>query len=382
MRVLHIFPEYLPPTMPWARQQILHTPDVEAHIAGLTYLADTGETDAGLRWPNPRYAYPQCLQGLVHLGLRKLGGYEKALGRYLTAQSIEVLHCHFGNMGADYVHLAGQVGIPGLVSFYGFDYHRILQERPAYRSCYRLMFAAAAAILCEGPYAAGQLERLGCPAHKIRIVPMGVDLRAIPFRVRNKEVGKLRLVQVAGIAPYKGQLQAVQAFARALRVYPDMRLDLYGPVRDKRYAHLVEAYIRRAGLSGKVSLSGGIPYGQLHAILEKSQVFLHPSMHAPSGDCEGGAPVVLLDAQASGMPVIATRHCDIPSEVAHGESGLLAEEGDVEALSEAILAFAGMEEPLYKAFALCARKKMESGFCVVSSGKKVRDCYKDLVAKV
>lgn len=382
MRVLHVFPEYLPPTMPWARQRILHTPDVEAHIAGLTYLGHPEESAAGVCWPNPRYVYPQLLQGLAHLGLRKFGGYETALLRYLKAHSIDLLHCHFGNMGADYVHLAVRAGIPGLVSFYGFDYRRILRERPDYRFRYRRMFAAASAILCEGPYAAGQLEGLGCPAHKIQIVPMGVDLSALPFVVRHKQVGKLRLVQVAGIAPYKGQLQAVQAFRQALRVYPDMHLDVYGPVRDKRYARSVQAYIRQEGLSDKVSLSGGIPYSQLHQILEKSEVFLHPSMHTSSGDCEGGAPVVLLDAQASGMPVIATRHCDIPSEVGHEESGLLTEEGDVEALAAAILAFAGMGDAAYKAFALRARRKMEAGFCIASSGRSVRDCYINSLRKV
>ena len=381
MRVLHVFPEYLPLTMPWARQQIRHTPEVEAYIAGLTYLSDTGGTEVGVRWPNPRYAYPNPLQGLAHLGLRKFGGYDRALLRYLKAYSIDLLHCHFGNMGADYIHLAVRAGIPGLVSFYGFDYRRILQERPVYRLRYERMFAAAAAILCEGPYAAGQLEHLGCPPPKIRIVPMGVDLSAIPFLVRHKQVGALRLVQVAGIAPYKGQLQAVQAFGQALHTYPDMRLDLYGPVRDERYAHLVAAYIRQEGLQDNVSLSGAIPYGQLPQVLEKSQVFLHPSMHAPSGDCEGGAPVVLLDAQANGMPIIATRHCDIPSEVAHGESGLLTKEGDVEALSAAIRVFAGMGDSEYKTFALQARRKMESDFCIASCGKKVLDCYQEWLKK-
>ncbi len=53
-------------------------------------------------------------------------------------------------------------------------------------------------------------------------------------------------------------------------------------------------------------------------------------------DCEGGAPVVLLDAQATGMPVISTTHCDIPDEVVHGETGLLSPEKDVGALAELI----------------------------------------------
>ena len=37
-------------------------------------------------------------------------------------------------------------------------------------------------------------------------------------------------------------------------------------------------------------------------------------------DCEGGAPIVLLDAQATGLPIISTKHCDIPDEVSHKKS--------------------------------------------------------------
>ena len=77
--------------------------------------------------------------------------------------------------------------------------------------------------------------------------------------------------------------------------------------------------------------------------MERCHVLLQASLTAADGDGEGGAPVVLLDAQASGLPVVATRHADIPEYVLDGRSGLLAPEGDVEALAGCIGAM--VEDP-------------------------------------
>jgi colanic acid/amylovoran biosynthesis glycosyltransferase len=53
---------------------------------------------------------------------------------------------------------------------------------------------------------------------------------------------------------------------------------------------------------------------------------------AADGDTEGGAPVSIIEAMASGMPVVATTHCDIPAIVSNNHSGLLVPERDVDAL--------------------------------------------------
>ena len=60
--------------------------------------------------------------------------------------------------------------------------------------------------------------------------------------------------------------------------------------------------------------------------LQSYQVPLQPSQTASNGDMEGGAPVSLLEAQAAKIPVVATRHADIPTYVLDGKTGLLAQE--------------------------------------------------------
>jgi colanic acid/amylovoran biosynthesis glycosyltransferase len=63
-------------------------------------------------------------------------------------------------------------------------------------------------------------------------------------------------------------------------------------------------------------------------------VFLNPSRHAADGDAEGGFPVILTELMASGMPIVATDHCDAPELVRDGETGLIAEENNVPMLTE------------------------------------------------
>jgi colanic acid/amylovoran biosynthesis glycosyltransferase len=63
-------------------------------------------------------------------------------------------------------------------------------------------------------------------------------------------------------------------------------------------------------------------------------IVIAPSITGRDGDTEGGAPVVVIEAQAAGIPVVGTMHCDIPNIVVDEETGLLCEERDVETLAD------------------------------------------------
>jgi colanic acid/amylovoran biosynthesis glycosyltransferase len=67
---------------------------------------------------------------------------------------------------------------------------------------------------------------------------------------------------------------------------------------------------------------------------------MQPSVTASNGDTEGGAPVSILEGMAAGLPVIATRHADIPNTVVEGENALLAPERRPDVLSEALIEIA------------------------------------------
>ncbi len=366
-------------TMIWAFQQIRHIPDVETHIAGLSYLPDSYHDPQFKYWPNPKYRFPGILQNGIHIVLRKTRGYDRLLAAYIRNEGIDILHAHFGHIGADYSGLGKRLGIPVVVSFYGFDYGRILQEKPRYRKAYLRMFRQAGAVTCEGPFAAGQLERLGCPSSRIRQIPLGVDTEKIPVFRRRKEAGRLRLIQVATITPRKGHLLGLDALEIALGMGVDISLDCYGPVEDAHLASRIRRRIAAGPLAGKVRFLDPVPYFQLHALLQDYDLFFQPSVFSPNGDCEGGAPIALLDAQATGMPVVATRHCDIPFEVEHGQTGLLGAENDASELAAHLTAFARMDQPAYDAFCAQARRKIETGFPVELGAGLLAGLYSELL---
>jgi colanic acid/amylovoran biosynthesis glycosyltransferase len=79
------------------------------------------------------------------------------------------------------------------------------------------------------------------------------------------------------------------------------------------------------------------PHDDVIARLVSSTVLIHPSVTASDGDSEGGAPTILLEAQAIGTPIVTTRHADIPYVVPEGPGVWLCDEHDVDALGRSLV---------------------------------------------
>ena len=84
---------------------------------------------------------------------------------------------------------------------------------------------------------------------------------------------------------------------------------------------------------------------------------------------------MLLDAQATGMPVIATTHCDIPDEVIHNETGLLTAERDVEGLVNSIRYFYELDNSQYRFFSVKARKHVAENFDCKQNAAQLKETY-------
>jgi len=99
-------------------------------------------------------------------------------------------------------------------------------------------------------------------------------------------------------------------------------------------------------------------------------------------DCEGGAPIVLLDAQATGMPVISTTHCDIPEEVVHNKTGLLCPEKNIIALAEAMKFFYRMTQCDFDVFASAAREHVSANYNIILNAAKLQKIYETCILKL
>lgn len=380
--VMHLFGVYLPMTENWCYRLIKYLPDTRLYI-----VAERSENEAHFVLPNslvlvmptaewPRAPYRPIAAGvkLICLLLRKI--WMRLVIHFARKSSL--IHAHFSFMGWNYLQLSIACKVPMVVSYYGYDYECLPNRDPVWKERYAEMFQRAAMFITEGNVARGKLVGMGCPPEKVRVVHLGVETALIPFFRRTKRAGELKLIQVATFTEKKGHDTTVNAFMLAAKSCPEMTLTLVGNDKEGIRARLQKA-IRDAGMNERVEFIDAIDFKKLHLFLKPYHLFVHPSEYARNGDSEGGAPVVLLDAQATGMPVLATNHCDIPEEVIHGETGMLVAEGDFQALAREMERFYWMAEAEYAAFCERARRHVEAQYEAADSGRVLQEVYAEVV---
>jgi PST family polysaccharide transporter len=244
-----------------------------------------------------------------------------------------LIHAHFGPTGVMALPIARALDLPLVTTFYGYDLSA-LGRQPQWRRAYGELFGRGDCFLVEGPFMRQRLIGLGCPEEKIRIQRIAIDLELFPYRPRQWGGGPVILLQVGRLVEKKGYDVALTAFAEVHRRYPRTEFHIIGegPLRER-----LQARIGELGLTGAVLLLGAMSRRAYIAHAERCHILIQPSVTAENGDDEGGAPTVLLEMQASGMPIVATRHADIPHVVVEGESAVLVPERDPDALAQAIL---------------------------------------------
>ena len=332
-----------------------------------------------IKFPIGKIANPECLfrRRLVNkLISLLLTAYPHYLQR--KCGQCDVIHSHFAPVGWQYRKLAQQMGIPHVVSFYGFDYELIPFSKPKWKQRYQELFQSADMFICEGENGGAILRQSGCPPEKIQIARLGVDVNRIEVERRAKKPKELHLVQIAAFKEKKGHRYTIAAFIKALRSCPNMTLTLVGGERDGSKS-IARREVEASGVSERITFIDCIDYKNLHSFLENYHVFIHPSHYTKKMDCEGGAPIVLLDAQATGMPIISTEHCDIPDEVIHDRTGLLGQEKDITSIVAAINRLYFMNQAEYDGFALRAREHVEEHYDIRKNAKTIAKLYDKVI---
>jgi colanic acid/amylovoran biosynthesis glycosyltransferase len=254
---------------------------------------------------------------------------EKRLGQAVAARTPTVIHGHFGWSAWATLPLRRDLGIPLVTTFYGADMSSRPRDPNVARE-YGQLFAEGDLFLVEGPHMRDCLVRLGAPAEKTRVQHIGVDVSAIEFLERRApNHGPTRILMCSSFNEKKGITYGIEALAQCRDKDSVLTIAGDGPLRP-----LIEQTVVRCGLTDRVELVGFVDHAGFLALARDAHIFMAPSVTAADGDSEGGAPTVLLEAQASGLPVVSTWHADIPAVVKDGESGYLVPERDSASLAE------------------------------------------------
>lgn len=334
--VAHLIGVFLPPTANWLYEQM------RVARARSIVLSKTRERPREFPW-EPVYSLDagSAWRRAGNRVARRVVGHYPDWHRAARREEVALLHAHFGPMGLHGLKLSRRLGAPLLTSFYGVDIWKHKRGEAGLRERYRPLFAEGAGFLAEGPAAAERLASLGCPPDKVYIHRLGVDLGSIPFARRARaDAGPMRVLMAARFSEKKGMPYGVEAFCRVASENPRFALTIVGgpgaAVEERRIESEIHDIIERYGLASRVTFTGMLDRNALRALFPGHDIFLHPSVRAADGDAEGGHPVVITEAAASGLPTIATTHCDIPQIVRHGETGWLCPERDADALAGAL----------------------------------------------
>ncbi len=250
-----------------------------------------------------------------------------------------VMHGHWvvpgGAMAA-----AAAPHLPLVVSLHGSDVYVAERSALAGRVARRAFARAGWLTACSADLR-DRAVRLGADPDRSEVVPYGVDAgRFAPSesaRAARRAAlgipGQASLVVAAGrFVRKKGFEFLIDALAPLAGRFPDVALVLAGA------GDLDEEYRRRArarGVADRVRFPGALLQDELAALLAAADVIAVPSVRDDAGNVDG-LPNVVLEALASGTPLVATPAGGIGAVVTHGETGLLVAERDVAGLAEAI----------------------------------------------
>ena len=364
---------------------VLH-PDVERYglLGATTYPVESlgpRQFLASLRAPSHSGGDSSTGVGLA-LGLIGQGVAERSVklirnGAALAPLGIhDIVHCHFGPSGVVGARLQAAHVLGGklVTTFYGYDVTSFVRKKGV--GVYRRLFSRGDLFLALSEVMKERLHELGCLRDRIVIHHLGVQLDRFPHTThQSDEAEPLRLISVARLAEKKGLEYAIRAVARLEAAGKKVRLDIVGngPRRES-----LNRLIRDLSIEESVHLLGWRSQPEVQVLLRQADILLAPSVTAVNGDQEG-TPTVLLEAMATGLPIVATRHGGIPEQVIDGEQGYLVPERDVEALVERLSHLAD-HPSLRREMGDRGRRRVQEAFDMETLNDRLVQLYSKLLA--
>ncbi|GAA4436259.1 glycosyltransferase [Bremerella cremea] len=243
-----------------------------------------------------------------------------------------VVHAHFGPRGWEALPLCRKHSIPLVTSFYGRDASAIPSEGN-WRKRYDELFFEGDAFVVEGPAMKQRLVRLGAPCDRVHIVPL-ICRDGYEFRERSCPPEEMiRFAFVGRFVEKKGLPVLLQALQRAKEKLGAFSLAVIGDGDDRKQ---MEELAAQLGIAAEVEFRGFCSRSEMISQLSNADVLVAPSRIASDGDTEGGAPTILVEAMAMGLPIVGTTHADIPF-VCSAYQDYLAEENDVAGLASQLV---------------------------------------------
>lgn len=248
----------------------------------------------------------------------------------LLDEEFDILHCHFGPKGRIGAILK-QVGVPGrlVVSIHGYG----ARQAERYPEQYVDLFETADLFLANSMYTYNRLVSAGAPERRVAHHPLGIDVESVPFKwgaeaaETTETADTVQVITVARLVELKGIDSSIKAIGRLTdRVDAEIEYHIVGDGEERT---ALEELTDDLGLSDTVTFHGHMNRNEVIRMLVDADLFVLPSLEEAFG-------MVLLEAQAVGLPIVATEVGGIPEVVREDETAILVPPDDEEALADGV----------------------------------------------
>lgn len=241
------------------------------------------------------------------------------------------VHAHFTSPAADVAMIVAELGAGERPASWSFSAHGAdIQETDQRALAEKIRHATR--VVCVSDYGRSQLMAIVDPDHwpKIEVVHCGLNLDDFPPSQRVRRDGRVRILNVGRLVSVKGQALLLEAVKLAAERGLDVGLTIVG---DGPLMASLRQTARRLDIGDRVEFAGRVGQDDIAAHYQAADLFCLPSLRE-------GVPVVLMEAMASGVPVIASQIMGIPELVEDEVTGLLVPPGRPDLMADAIIRLA------------------------------------------
>jgi len=371
MRILHIFDDYgtpgeralagqgsVPTVVYYLAKYVAERHDVtilerdngglteEEFIDGIRYMRINADKLSAAPY---RLIKSPC--GLMELA-RDAFDVARKINRFLRKEDFDVVHVHFPFATCILVTLnrgvRKQMIYTAHTSEHRLGMSKLLRPPRVVQlfspDIYLMKRVKKVVILNEG-FKTKLIEK-GFEKEKLEVIPNGVNVK--DFDVSADEIrkakekyaiaGKVSVLFAGNIVPLKGVDRLVKAAEIVLKDHKDVVFLIAGNLEiDKKFSQAIVNYVNDRGLSNDFRVVGFIPHRHLRILYAACDIFVLPSLAE-------GQPLALLEAMASGKPLIGSNVGGIPMQIRDGWNGFLVEPGNEKVLAEKIEYLIGNEE--------------------------------------
>ena len=303
----------------------------------------------------------------------------RTLRRLVKSREFDLVHGHWVVPNGLIVS-AASLPVPTAVGLHGSDV--FLAEKAGVRSLVKWALGRTELLTGCSPELVDRICNIGFDSARARVIPYGVDTEQFSPDPQKRELWRQKLgipvsavvgLGVGRMVTKKGFHVLLEVIPELLQRVPELHLILAGDGdRLGEFRRLMEPYPDR------VHFPGVIYRDTLPDLYRAADFFVLPAVHDAKGNVDG-LPNVILEAMASGLPVLASGISGIPLAVGDDEEGLLVDEEDRASLQAALERVAS-DSDLRQRLGLAARHRATSELTWKAVASRYREAYEEALA--